>query len=181
MIQSDLARLRGTEGDVLELGKRSEVIRRLVAAQTALTKTTSQGSLTVEEILASSGGRELIALLAEALSQIPTGRWAVEHAARALASGAEDEAVRDLVRRQVAACYGGDLARRAHEAGALDPFLAHPDFVAATVAIVAGIGCQPCRDSVTATLRSLGATSDRPGARARGAPRRERVEEGSRE
>lgn len=112
LIQGDLDRLRGPEGEQLELGKRSEVIRRLVAASAVLAKTTQKDALTVEQVVASSGGRELLAQLADALSAIPAGGWAIEHAGRALASGLDEEA-RDLLRRQVAAGYSGDLARTA--------------------------------------------------------------------
>lgn len=169
MILGDLARLRGADGAVLEIGKRSEVIRRLVAAQTALSKTSSQSALTLEQIFASAAGEELIASLADALSQIPTTRWALEHAARVLASGEADATARDLLRRQVGACYGGELARRARELGVLDPFLARPDVMSAIETIVIAIGCQPCRDSVVTALRSLGATPKGGATRKRGA------------
>lgn len=115
-IRSDLARLRGAEGGELELGKRSEVIKRLVDAQASLAKRTGAGQLTVDQILASSAWVELLGTITESLEHWPVAIWAVNRTLAARANGPESDEARDLRRRQIRACYYGDIMREARVA-----------------------------------------------------------------
>lgn len=50
MILADLDRLEGDEGSTLELGKRSEIIKKLSDARVGLARATEETSLTLERI-----------------------------------------------------------------------------------------------------------------------------------
>lgn len=148
-IRSDLARLRGTEGEGLELGKRSEVIKRLVDAQASLKKSTGSGQLTVEHILGSSAWDDLLGTIVEALVHWPCAVWALKSTTADLAKGPESDEARMKRLRGIRACYGGDLMREADTAAKLHAgavragadadelkILEHPKFLAAVKVIV---------------------------------------------
>jgi transcriptional regulator with XRE-family HTH domain len=103
MIQRDLARLRGAEGSRLEIGKRSEVIRRLIAARAALTKSTGQGEITREQILESPAWHDLLAALETdlrvAFSAWPEVAWGIDRAFAAWRRA--DETVDERARRHM--------------------------------------------------------------------------------
>lgn len=100
IIQRDLARLRGDEGNRLEIGKRSEVIRRLIAARAALTKSSGQGEITREQIIESPAWGELLealeADLRVAFAAWPEVPWGID---RAFAAWQHDEAADERARR----------------------------------------------------------------------------------
>jgi hypothetical protein len=119
IIQRDLARLRGDEGNRLEIGKRSEVIRRLIAARAALTKSTGQGEITREQIIESPAWGELLSALEAdlrvAFSAWPAVVWCIDSAFAAWRRG--DETVEERARRHVHMGVG----LRASIARLLDP------------------------------------------------------------
>lgn len=85
-LRRDLARLEGPAGDRLEPGARATSFKKLADAMIALDRAGAH-EMTVQQVLSSSGGQELIGIITRGLRHLPSVVWAIEHAVRSLTTG----------------------------------------------------------------------------------------------